>query len=145
LTLLSDGAFKIYVYVCLHAGRRTAQLRFRIAELAKATGHSTRSLTSYLEELHIREVSIVYRAANQHELGRIEICGRMPNKRCMSRAFAVYFWSLLRRHRSRDRYIGDVAGLLAISCGEDAEDGKPVACASKFRPGNTHGPNTETN
>jgi hypothetical protein len=76
LTLLSDGAFKIYVYVCLHADRRTAQLRFRMAELAQATGHSTRSLTSYLEELRRTEVSLVYRAANQHELGRIEICDR---------------------------------------------------------------------
>ena len=46
LGLLSDGAFKIFVYVCLHADRRTAQLRFRMAELAQATGHSTRSLTS---------------------------------------------------------------------------------------------------
>jgi hypothetical protein len=76
LTLLSDGAFKIYVYVCLHADRRTAQLRFRMAELAQATGHSTRSLTSYLEELRSTEVSLVYRAANQHEVGRIEICDR---------------------------------------------------------------------
>ena len=76
LTLLSDGAFKIYVYVCLHADRRTAQLRFRMAELAQATGHSTRSLTSYLEEPRSREVSLVYRASNQHELGRIEICDR---------------------------------------------------------------------
>jgi len=50
LTLLSDGAFKIYVYVCLYGDRRTAQLRFRMAELAHATGHSTRSLTTYLEE-----------------------------------------------------------------------------------------------
>lgn len=76
LTLLSDGAFKIYVYVCLHADRRTAQLRFRMAELAQATGHSTRSLTSYLEELRTTEVGVVYRAANQHELGRIEIRDR---------------------------------------------------------------------
>jgi hypothetical protein len=76
LGLLSDGAFKIYVYVCLQADRRTAQLRFRMAELARATGHSTRSLTSYLEELRRTEVGAVYRAANQHELGRIEICDR---------------------------------------------------------------------
>ena len=59
LTLLSDGAFKIYVYVCLHADRRTAQLRFRMAELAHATGHSTRSLTSYLEELRPKLVRTV--------------------------------------------------------------------------------------
>lgn len=76
LTLLSDGAFKIHVYVCLHADRRTAQLRFRMAELAQATGHSTRSLTSYLEELRSAEVSLIYRAANQHEVGRIEIRDR---------------------------------------------------------------------
>lgn len=76
LSLLSDGAFKIYVYVCLHADRRTAQLRFRMAELAHATGHSTRSLTTYLEELRTSQVSVVYRAANQHELGRIEIRDR---------------------------------------------------------------------
>jgi hypothetical protein len=76
LRLLSDGAFKIYVYVCLHADRRTAQLRFRIAELAQATGHSRRSLTTYLEELRTTEVGLVYRAANQHEFGRIEICDR---------------------------------------------------------------------
>jgi hypothetical protein len=74
LTLLSDGAFKIYVYVCLHADRRTAQLRFRMAELAQATGHSTRSLTTYLDELRRTEVALVFRAANQHELGRMEIC-----------------------------------------------------------------------
>lgn len=73
LQVLSDGAFKIFVYVCLHADRRTAQLRFRMAELAQATGHSTRSLTSYLEEIRRSEVALVYRAANQHELGRIEI------------------------------------------------------------------------
>jgi hypothetical protein len=76
LALLSDGAFKIYVYVCLHADRRTAQLRFRMAELAQATGHSTRSLTTYLDELRRTEVAVVYRAANQHELGRMEICDR---------------------------------------------------------------------
>lgn len=28
LSLLSDGAFKIYVYVCLQADRHTAQLAF---------------------------------------------------------------------------------------------------------------------
>ena len=77
-----------------------------MAELARATGHSTRSLTTYLEELRRSEVAVVYRAANQHELGRVEICDRfwpyvklrrlpikIPNKRCMSHAFAVSFWS----------------------------------------------------
>jgi len=47
-----------------------------MAELAQATGHSTRSLTTYLDELRRTEVAVVYRAANQHELGRVEICDR---------------------------------------------------------------------
>ena len=76
LALLSDGAFKLYAYVCLHADRRTAQLRFRMAELAQAITHSTRSLTTYLDELRQAEVAVVYRAANQHEIGRIEIRDR---------------------------------------------------------------------
>jgi hypothetical protein len=76
LRLLSDGAFKIFVYVCLHADRRTGQLRFRMAELAQATGHSTRSLTSYLEELGRTEVGAVSRAPNQHAFGRIAIRDR---------------------------------------------------------------------
>lgn len=76
LALLSDGAFKLYAYVCLHADRRTAQLRFRMAELAQAIAHSTRSLTTYLEELRQIDVALVYRAANQHEVGRIEIRDR---------------------------------------------------------------------
>lgn len=76
LHVLSDGAFKLYVYVCLHADFRTAQLRFRNAELARATGHSTRSLTTYLDELQRQEIGRVYRAANQHETGRVEILDR---------------------------------------------------------------------
>lgn len=76
MALLSDGGFKLFIHVCLHADRRTAQLRFRMAELAKAVGHSTRSLTTYLEELNRTEVGAVYRASNQHELGRIEIRDR---------------------------------------------------------------------
>jgi hypothetical protein len=76
LGLLSDGGFKLFVYVCLHADRRTAQLRFRNAELAKAVGHSTRSLTTYLDELDRTGVGAVYRASNQHELGRVEILDR---------------------------------------------------------------------
>ncbi len=76
LSLLSDGAFKVYVYVCLHTGHETAQLRFRVAALAKATGHSPRSLAKYLQELQHAGVARVFRSANQHEWGRIEICDR---------------------------------------------------------------------
>ena len=32
MAMLSDGGFKLYVYVSLNADRQTAQLRFRMAE-----------------------------------------------------------------------------------------------------------------
>lgn len=76
IALLSDGGFKVFVYVCLHADRRTAQFRFRMAELARLWINSTHSLTTYLEELNRTEVAAVYRASNQHELGRIEVRDR---------------------------------------------------------------------
>jgi hypothetical protein len=38
LTLLSDGAFKLYVYACLRAGRHTGCLRATVEELAQAVG-----------------------------------------------------------------------------------------------------------
>jgi hypothetical protein len=36
ITLLSDGAFKLYVYACLRAGRHTGCLRATVEELARA-------------------------------------------------------------------------------------------------------------
>jgi hypothetical protein len=76
LAILSDGAFKLYAYLCLNADRRTAQFRFRAAELAHATGKSVRSITTYLEELREAEVCLIDRASNQHEFGRIEVRDR---------------------------------------------------------------------
>ena len=51
LALLSDGAFKLYVYVCFHAERSSGRLRFRQNELAQSLGKSPRSISSYLKEL----------------------------------------------------------------------------------------------
>lgn len=76
LRLLSDGAFKLYLHVCLHADRRSGQLRFRLAELAAGTGHSVRSVNRYMEELRTKQVCLAFTANNQHEFGRIEICDR---------------------------------------------------------------------
>ncbi len=76
LALLPDGAFKLYVYVCLHAERSSGRLRFRQAELARSLGKSPRSITSYLHELRRRGVCQVPTAANQHQTGCLEVCGR---------------------------------------------------------------------
>ena len=77
LTLLSDGAFKLFVHVCLHAERATGWLRFRQADLAQRLSKSPRSIGSYLEELHRKGVCEVHAAAaNQHRTGWIEISDR---------------------------------------------------------------------
>lgn len=73
MRILSDGAFKLFVHLCLNADRHTGKLRFRMAELAAATGHSVRSVSTYLEQLRQMQVCDVYVAANQHEFGRMEI------------------------------------------------------------------------
>jgi len=76
LALLSDGAFKLFVYLCLHAERGSARLRFRRNDLAHRLGKSPRSLTNYLQELQRQGVCAVQTAANQHYSGSIEIADR---------------------------------------------------------------------
>ena len=76
LAILSDGAFKLYAYLCLHAERRSARLRFRHSELAHSLGKSPRSISSYLNELRRQGVCEVQAAANQHQMGSIEIADR---------------------------------------------------------------------
>jgi len=49
--LLSDGAFKLYVHLCLNADRRTGRLCAEHGGMAKACRKSPRSVVTYLEEL----------------------------------------------------------------------------------------------
>ena len=64
LELLSDGAFKLFVYACLHAERRSGRLRFRIADAARRLGKSSQSITSDLEELQRQGVCRLQAAPN---------------------------------------------------------------------------------
>ncbi len=51
LATLSDGAFKLFSYLCLEADRRTGRYEAVQAELAKAIGKSRRIVGKYVEEL----------------------------------------------------------------------------------------------
>jgi hypothetical protein len=73
LYLLSDGAFKLFVYISLTAGRETGRLPRAQGALARAMGKSRGSIASYLEELSERGVCLITPAANQHQAGEIEI------------------------------------------------------------------------
>ncbi len=73
LRVLSDGAFKLYVYFCLHAERSTGQLRVDQKVLAKALDRSRRSIITHLHELCRLKVCEFRPAMNQHIGGEIEI------------------------------------------------------------------------
>ncbi len=73
LALLSDGAFKLFVHCALSASRQTGQYLTSHQELARATGKSVRSITTYLEELVRQKVCRVEPGRNQHHPGLIEI------------------------------------------------------------------------
>jgi hypothetical protein len=74
LALLSDGAFRLFLYFCLNADRKTGQIRITHGDVAKAVGRSRRSIIIYMEELQRQQVCRVQTAANQHVSGHIEIC-----------------------------------------------------------------------
>lgn len=72
-TLLSDGAFKLYIYLCLNADRSTGHLKIDHSQLAKALQKSRRSIVTYIEELRRQQVCRSVAAINQHLGGSIEI------------------------------------------------------------------------
>lgn len=73
LYLVSDGAFKLFVYISLAADRSTGRLRVAQGELARAVRKSRGSIATYLDELSQRGVCVVTPAANQHQPGEIEV------------------------------------------------------------------------
>jgi hypothetical protein len=72
--VLSDGAFRLYIHLCLSADRSSGRLRARHVDLAKALQKSRRSVVTYLEELRTLKVCAIRPAVNQHAAGEIEIC-----------------------------------------------------------------------
>src|SRR5437764_11157082 len=79
LLLLSDAAFKLYVFLCLNVSRHSARMIWEARELANLLQRDRQSVTDALEELCRREVCIRHPDAD----GRIapdqisvEICDR---------------------------------------------------------------------
>lgn len=66
LTVLSDGAFKLFAHFCLEADRRTGRYQAVQTELARTIGKSRRAVGRYIEELERKGVCAVRRGKNQH-------------------------------------------------------------------------------
>jgi hypothetical protein len=73
LQTLSDGAFRLFAYLCLEADRRTGCFEAVQGELAKALGKSRRIVGKYIDELKHKQVCIVRSARNQYGRTCIEI------------------------------------------------------------------------
>ena len=73
LPLISDGAFKLFVYLCLEANRRTGRFAAVQAELARAIGKSRRAVGKYVEELEQKGICTVRSGRNQYARTCFEI------------------------------------------------------------------------
>ena len=74
ITILSDGAFKLYVYACLRAGRHTGCLRATVDELARAMTRAPTTVTMNLDELEERAVCRVIRNGGSQLVLEIRDC-----------------------------------------------------------------------
>lgn len=70
---LSDGAFKVFAHVCLHAPRATGELAFRQSQLAHSLGKSRSAVARHLNELADQQVCTLQQAPNQHRLARLRV------------------------------------------------------------------------
>lgn len=73
LAILSDGAFKLFVWLCLHADRRTGRVQITQRQLARTMGKSRRAVGVYVKELVQRGVCRITTGNNQHAASRFEM------------------------------------------------------------------------
>jgi hypothetical protein len=65
LTLLSDGAFKLFAHMCLEADRRTGRFQATHKELAAALGKSKKAIGTYVAELESKGICLLKPGKNQ--------------------------------------------------------------------------------
>jgi len=73
MEVLSDGAFKLFAYVCLSADRRTGRIEATHQELARAIRKSKRIVGRYVVELEGKGVCRVHSGKNQHSRTVLEV------------------------------------------------------------------------
>jgi hypothetical protein len=65
LLTLSDGAFKLFAYICVETDRQTGRFETTQRELARVLGKSRRSVGSYSTELETNGICRIHTGANQ--------------------------------------------------------------------------------
>jgi hypothetical protein len=108
LSLLSDAAFKLYVFLCLNVSRHSARMVWETRELANLLQRDRPGVTEALEELCRREVCIRHPDVN----GRIapdrlsvEICDRFwPYEKAPMEEFGI----------DQNRYVQQIRQMLLL-------------------------------
>lgn len=66
LLVLSDGAFRLFAWICLKADRHTGRFQSTHRELSVALSRSRRAIGNYIAELEEKGICRVQSATNQH-------------------------------------------------------------------------------
>jgi hypothetical protein len=123
--LLSDGAFKLFAYICLKAGRQTACFQATQKDLAIVLGKSKRILGRYVSELSEKEVCRVYMGTNQFVCTTFEICDAYWPYQKPSRTSAS---------TEAEGYVASICKcFLSLGCGTGRFGSSNVRAAEKFR------------
>ena len=73
LTLLSDGAFKLFAYISLEAARGTGRFEASQTDLARVLGKSRRIIGKYMAELEREAICTISAGRNQYARNIFEI------------------------------------------------------------------------
>jgi site-specific recombinase XerD len=74
MALVSDGAFTLYVYLCLHSNRSSGSCDISYNALALALRKSPRSIATYCHQLRQSSICEMEPAVNQHDSTKFRIC-----------------------------------------------------------------------
>jgi transposase InsO family protein len=74
IEVLSDAAFKLYIYICLHAERNTGCLDLVETNMTRALGKSPQLIQGYIKEMELQGVCRRWHAAKNQGFDQIEVC-----------------------------------------------------------------------
>src|SRR6516225_11261112 len=74
MELLSDGAFKLYIYICLHAERDTGCLEIVETNMARALGKSPQLIEGCIKEMERQGICRRRYATKCQNVDQIEVC-----------------------------------------------------------------------
>ncbi|SRR6266496_5065270 len=101
LTSLSDGAFRLFAFLCLEADRHTGRHQATQKELAGALGKSRRIIGSYVAELEAKGICTVQPGRTVFEIAdpywpyhRPDSCPEPPEQKAYVESVREYFLAL---------------------------------------------------